>query len=269
LKVVLFCGGRGLRMQEASRRIPKPMIRVGDRPVLWHVMKYYAHFGHTEFILCLGHKAEVIKDYFLTYNEALSNDFVLTDGGQKVTLLGEDITEWKISFVHTGYAASVGERLARVRDHIGDDPYFLANYGDVLTDAYLPQVIDDVMARGVVACFLSVAPSYSFHSVRTDTEGIVEAVDDVREAGIRINGGHFVLRREIFDHMHPGDELVTDTFSRLIPQRQVMAWRHDGFWAPMDTLKEQQELEAMVEAGGGPWRLWEHERANGSATDSA
>lgn len=263
MKVVLFCGGKGLRMHEASRRIPKPMIRIGDRPVLWHVMKYYAHHGHTDFILCLGHKAEVIKDYFLSYNEALSNDFVLSEGGRTVTLLGEDIADWTISFVHTGYAASVGERLAKVRDHIGADPYFLANYGDVLTDAPLAQVIDDVVARGVVAGFLSVAPSYSFHSVRADADGTVESVDDVREAGIRINGGHFVFRREVFDYMRAGDELVTDTFARLIPERQVMAWRHDGFWAPMDTLKEQQELEAMVEAGGGPWRLWERDRLNG------
>jgi glucose-1-phosphate cytidylyltransferase len=257
MKVVLFCGGKGLRMQEASRRIPKPMVRIGDRPVLWHVMKYYAHFGHTDFILCLGHKSEVIKEYFLSYNEAFSNDFVLSHGGRQVHLLGEDIADWKISFVHTGYSASVGERLARVREHIGDDPYFLANYGDVLTDAPLPEVIDDVVSRGVVAGFLSVAPSYSFHSVQTDATGVVEGVHDVREAGIRINGGHFVLRNDLFDYMRPGDELVTDTFGRLIAERQVVAWRHDGFWAPMDTLKEQQELEAMVEAGGGPWRLWE------------
>ena len=257
MKVVLFCGGKGLRMQEASRRIPKPMVRIGDRPVLWHVMKYYAHFGHTDFILCLGHKSEVIKEYFLAYNEAFSNDFVLSHGGRQVHLLGEDIADWNISFVHTGYAASVGERLARVREHIGDDPYFLANYGDVLTDAPLAEVIDDVVSRGVAAGFLSVAPSYSFHSVRTDATGVVEGVLDVREAGIRINGGHFVLRNDLFDYMRPGDELVTDTFARLIAERQVVAWRHDGFWASMDTLKEQQELEAMVEAGGGPWRLWE------------
>lgn len=267
MKVVLFCGGKGLRMQEASRRIPKPMIRIGDRPVLWHVMKYYAHFGHTEFILCLGHKSEVIKDYFLTYNEAYSNDFVLSHGGRQVELLGEDIADWKISFVHTGYSASVGERLAKVRAHIGDDPYFLANYGDVVTDAPLDRLIADVTARGVMAGFLSVSPSYSFHSIDADESGIVRAVQDVTQANIRINGGHFVLRRELFDHMQPGDELVTDTFGRLIPEGEVMAWRHDGFWAPMDTLKEQQELEAMVEAGGGPWRLWERDRQNGAPTE--
>lgn len=257
MKVVLFCGGKGLRMQEASRRIPKPMIRIGDRPVLWHVMKYFAYHGHTEFILCLGHKQEVIKEYFLTYNEALSNDFVLSGGGSRVRLLNEDIADWRITFVDTGYSANVGERLRRVREHIGDDEYFLANYGDVLTDAPLTRVVERAKASGSIASFLMVRPGYTFHTVETDDDGVVTAVKDVTRSDIWVNGGYFVLNRRLFDYMEPGEELVTDVFAKLVAERQLSAWRHEGFWAPMDTLKEQQELEAMVEAGGGPWRVWE------------
>lgn len=257
MKVVLFCGGKGLRMQEASTRIPKPMIRIGDRPVLWHVMKYFAHHGHTEFILALGHKQEIIKEYFLSYNEALSNDFVLSGGGSRVRLLNEDIADWRVTFVDTGYSANVGERLRRVRRYIGEDEYFMANYGDVLTDAPLDRLLAQSIATGCIATFLMVRPSYTFHTVETDGDGLVTDVKDVVRSDIWVNGGYFVLNRRIFDYMEPGEELVTDVFDKLVPDKQVSAWRHEGFWAPMDTLKEQQELEAMVEAGGGPWRLWE------------
>lgn len=257
MKVVLFCGGKGLRMQEASRRIPKPMIKIGGRPVLWHVMKYFAHHGHTEFILCLGHKQEVIKEYFLNYSEAMSNDFVLSAGGGRVKLLGEDISDWRIHFIDTGHAANVGERLRRVQAHIGDDVHFLANYGDVLTDAPLNDMIDNLRRLDRVASFLSVPPAYTFHTVDVRDEHTVSAVRDVADAGIWVNGGYFVFRRDIFDYMRPGEELVTDVFAKLIPEEQLVTYRHRGFWAPMDTLKEQQELEAMVEAGGGPWRVWD------------
>ncbi|MFN8109911.1 MAG: sugar phosphate nucleotidyltransferase [Thermoleophilia bacterium] len=260
MKVVLFCGGKGLRMREASRRIPKPMIRIGDRPVLWHVMKYFAHHGHTEFILCLGHKQEAIKEYFLSYNEALSNDFVLSGGGTRVRLLNEDIADWRITFVDTGYSANVGERLRRVREHIGRDEYFLANYGDVLTDAPLDRMIGHALSRVNIASFLMVRPSYTFHTVTADEDGRVSAVKDVVESDLWVNGGYFVLNRRIFDYMEPGEELVTDVFAKLVRDGQLSAWRHEGFWAPMDTLKEQQELEALVEAGGGPWRVWERGR---------
>ena len=257
MKVVLFCGGKGLRMQEASRRIPKPMVTIGGRPVLWHVMKYFAHHGHTEFILCLGHKSDVIKEYFLNYSEALSNDFVLTAGGQRVKLLHEDISDWKISFIDTGYSANVGQRLRAVREHIGDDEYFLANYGDVLTDAPLNEMISQLKGLNRVASFLCVQPSYSFHTVQMKDEHLVGGVRSITETDLWINGGYFVLRQDLFDYLEPGFELVTDCFERLIEIEQLVAYKHHGFWAPMDTLKEQMELEAMVEAGGGPWRLWE------------
>jgi glucose-1-phosphate cytidylyltransferase len=264
VKVVLFCGGKGLRMREASEIVPKPMVKIGSRPVLWHIMKYYAHFGHTDFVLCLGHKAEVIKDYFLNYTEALSNDFVLSGSDKSVELLQSDISEWTITFVDTGYSSSIGQRLRKVREHVGGDDYFLANYGDVLTDADLPAMIGDAQRKGVSASFLAVRPNYTFHTIDFDGEGMVSGVRNVTASDIWVNGGYFVLRSDIFDYLHKGEELVVEAFGRLIDRGGLAGWQHEGFWAPMDTLKEQQELEAMVEGGGGPWRVWangEHEPA--------
>ena len=256
MKVVLFCGGMGLRMREASERTPKPMIPIGNRPLLLHLMKYYAHYGHTEFILCLGYQAHVIKDYFLNYNEALANDFVLTRDGT-VELLKSDIQGWKISFVNTGLRASIGQRLRAVREHIGSDEYFLANYSDALTDAPLPEMIARLQGENKVANFLCVQPTYSFHFVALNEEGTVAGMQDVKQANVWINGGFFAFRRDIFEYLHEGEELVEAPFQRLIAEEQLLAHRYQGFWAPMDTLKDRDNLESLFEGGQPPWAVWE------------
>ena len=134
MKVVLFCGGLGTRLREYSDQIPKPMVPIGYRPVLWHVMKYYAGFGYKDFILCLGYKADVIKNYFLNYDESLTNDFVFENGGRDIQLISSDIDDWRITFVDTGLAATIAERLVAVKEYLGDDEVFLANYSDGLTN---------------------------------------------------------------------------------------------------------------------------------------
>ena len=151
MKVVLFCGGRGLRLREHSEAIPKPMVPIGYRPILWHVMRYYAHFGHRDFILCLGYRADAIKDYFLHYDEAVSNDFVLSDGGRRVELLGSDIADWRITFADTGLDTTIGERLRRVRHLLEGEEMFLANYGDTLTDAPLDRLVETFRADTATA----------------------------------------------------------------------------------------------------------------------
>ena len=256
MKVVIFCGGQGLRMREASDVVPKPMVPIGSRPVLWHVMKYYAHFGFTEFVLCLGYKSEAIKHFFLTYNEALANDFVLSEGGAKVHLLKTDIHNWNITFVDTGLHACIGERLHAVRHLLRDDEMFLANYGDTLTNADLPAMIARTRATGATASFLAVRPNYSFHVVSMDDEGIVDGIHDVTRSDVWINGGYFVLRSELLDDLRPGEELVEEPFHRLLASDQLLAQRHEGFWAPMDTLKDKQWLESLHESGQAPWQLW-------------
>ncbi len=256
MKVVLFCGGYGMRLREFSQNVPKPLVPIGDRPVLWHIMKYYAHFGHTEFILCLGYQGHAIKRYFLEYDETVSNDFVMAKGGDDLRLLGCDIRDWTITFVDTGLEANIGERLRRVRPYVEDDEVFLANYADGLTDFHLPDLVDRVETTGAVGGFVTVRPPYSFHVVDAEPDGEVNAVRDLTQADLRINGGYFVFRREIFDYMRAGEELVQEPFRRLVDQRLLTSRAHDGFWMSMDTFKEKQRLDDMFGRGERPWALW-------------
>ncbi len=261
MKVVIFCGGMGLRLREQTEQIPKPMVPIGYRPVLWHVMRYYAHFGHTDFILCLGYKADSIKQYFLSYDEMLTNDFVLEKGGKQVTLLASDIDDWRISFVDTGLETNIGQRLKAVQPFLRDEEVFLANYADVLTDARLDDMIADFRRRGVVAQMMAVQPNYTFHLVEAGPDHLVQRMRDVRESHMWINGGYFVLGREIFDVIGDGEELVREPFDRLIDRRALAAYHHTGFWAPMDTLKDKQMLDELYQQGRRPWCVWEQGRA--------
>jgi glucose-1-phosphate cytidylyltransferase len=254
-----------MRMREASEVVPKPMIPIGSRPVLWHVMKYYAHFGFTDFVLCLGYRAEAIKHFFLTYNEAMANDFVLSNGGASVHLLKTDIHNWNITFVDTGLKASIGERLRAVRHLLDDDEMFLANYGDTLTDADLPAMVARAKEADATASFLAVRPNYSFHVVAMNGDGRVSGLSDVTRSDIWINGGYFVFRSQVLDELGPGEDLVEEPFRRLAEQGQLLAQRHEGFWAPMDTLKDKQCLETLHESGEAPWQVWDPARSSDPA----
>jgi glucose-1-phosphate cytidylyltransferase len=253
VKVVIFCGGLGVRMGEATERIPKPMIPIGTRPILWHIMKWYASWGHTDFILCLGYRGETIKDYFLTYQEALSNDFILSNGGREVQLLARDIENWTITFVDTGLHSTIGQRLKLVEPYIGDDAMFLATYGDGLTDAPLDDLIAGLERNDKTGLFISVKPRVEYHVVRANEDGLVQSIDPLASADVWINGGFFVFRRSIFDVIEPGDELVDKPFSRLIERGQLITYRYEGFWEPMDTIKDKQRLDGLLEDQRAPW----------------
>lgn len=256
MKVVLFCGGFGMRMREYSEAVPKPMVPIGYRPILWHVMKYYAHYGHKDFILCLGYKADVIKNYFRNYDECVSNDFVLSGGGKKVELLSSDIDDWRITFVDTGLTANIGMRLKAVEKHLCDEEIFLANYSDGLCDANLDELVETFRKSNKVACFVSVKPRASFHMISVDREGIVKSIEHITKTGARINGGYFLFRPELFRYMKEGDELVEQPFRRLISAGRLVSHAHNGFWACMDTFKERQELEDLYSRGDAPWTVW-------------
>jgi glucose-1-phosphate cytidylyltransferase len=256
MKVVLFCGGQGMRMREFSEAIPKPMVPIGTRPVLWHLMRYYAHYGHTDFVICLGYKGEAIKEYFLDYKEWLSNDFVLSEGGTRVDLLDSDIDDWRMTFVDTGMRANIGERLMAVREHLEGEDVFLANYADGLTDAPLPEMLDHFSQQDKVASFLCIQPRQTFHIVNFSYSGALDSIQSAADSGIWINGGFFVFDKRIFDYMRPGEELVHEPFSRLISDDQLTAYRHKGFWAGMDTFKDRQELDDMYQRGGAHWEVW-------------
>jgi len=256
MKVVLFCGGFGTRLREHSDTVPKPLVNVGVRPILWHLMRYYAHYGHKEFILCLGYRGDMIRDYFLTYNECVSNDFTLSEGGKKIELHGQDIADWKITFVDTGLHSNIGERLMRVREYLKGEQYFLANYADGLSDIPMDKMIADVKSRQCLAIFAAINGLHSFHTVDATSDGYATRMGLMQGSDIRINGGFFVLSTEIFNYMEQGDELVEKPFERLIAQRKLAVYRHDGFWRSMDTLKDKITFDRMEASGKCPWMIW-------------
>lgn len=256
MKVVLFCGGLGMRMREFSEHLPKAMVPIGYRPIIWHLMKYYDHYGHRDFVFCLGYRGDLIKQYFRAYDETLSNDFVLSQGGSVVELLNQDIGSWRLTFVDTGANVNVGQRLKAVRPFVEQEEIFLANYTDGLIDADLDAYVEAFKKSGKVASFISVRPGSTFHIVSADPDGRVEAVRGIEETDLWINGGFFIFRREIFDYMKPGEELVHQPFQRLIDEGQLITHHHRGFFMAMDTFKERQHLEERYESGDMPWAVW-------------
>ncbi len=256
MKVVLFCGGLGMRLREYDENVPKPMVPIGYRPILWHVMKYYAHFGHKDFILCLGYRADVIKNYFRNYDECVSNDFVLSEGGRRLELLQSDIGDWRITFVDTGANASIGQRLKAVEPHVAGEAEFFANYSDGLTDVPLPAQLEHFRRHERAASFLCVRPHLSYHFVVSRDDGQVTSVQDVARTGLRINGGFFIFRSEIFDYLRQGEDLVMDAFPRVLARNQLLAYRYDGFWQSMDTFRDKQRLDEMYARGDAPWEVW-------------
>ncbi len=256
MKVVLFCGGLGTRLREYSETIPKPLVNVGPRPIMWHLMKYYAHFGHTDFVLCLGHRGDLIKEYFLHYDECQSNDFHMSKGGKEIVPFHTDIDDWNVSFIDTGVNSCVGERLRAVREHVEDEELFLANYTDGLSNVQMPAVIDFAERSQAVATFVSVRPSQTFHAVDVDSEGRVVDMAPANASEVWINGGYFVLRPEVFDYMEQGEELVEEPFARLMAQGSLYGYRHDGFWSAMDTFKDKMAFDERYASGDRPWEVW-------------
>ena len=268
MKVVLFCGGLGTRLKEYSETIPKPMVDIGYRPIMWHLMKYYAHFGHKDFILCLGYRGDLIKNYFLNYNECMSNDFVLSRGGREVRIVNNDIDDWTISFVDTGLNANIGQRLKAVQPYLAGEEVFMANYTDGLSDLHLPDYLDFFAKQDKVAGFLSVQPSASFHIVTAGADGVVTDIQAAQAANLWINGGFFVFKQTIFDYLRGGEELVGEPFQRLLARRQLVTYKNPGFWTCMDTFKEKKMLDERYACGDTPWAVWEHAHKNGQTANA-
>ncbi|MGE0046759.1 MAG: sugar phosphate nucleotidyltransferase [Hyphomonadaceae bacterium] len=252
MKVVLFCGGLGTRIREYSESIPKPMIPIGHQPILWHVMNYYSERGHKDFVLCLGYKANTIKDYFLNYRQQAYADCVVE--GPNVELLTAKEDDWRVALIDTGVWRNIGGRLWAVKDHVKDEEVFLANYSDGLSDVDLDDMIAKFKASDKIACFLAVNPPITYHIADIADDGRVREflTSDVSE--IWINGGFFLLKPAIFDYMKEGEELVVEPFQRLIAENKLMAYKYKGFWRSMDTLRDRQVLEDMIEKGEMPWR---------------
>jgi len=260
MKTVLFCGGLGTRIRDYSENIPKPMIPIGDKPILSHLMHYYSQYGQKDFILCLGYKADIIKEFFLNYLTPIYAD------GDDIQVHGGPQQDWRITMIDTGSWRNIGERLYAVRAYLSDEGMFLANYSDGLADVDLPAMIKAFRQSEKIACFLAVRPSLSLHLVEMDESGSVKGLRAAQNANLWINGGFFIFRTQIFNYLREGEELVEAPFKRLIEADQLLAFKHEGFWRTMDTLKDKQVLEDLVERGTMPWRLGGVQR---SATRSA
>ena len=261
MKVVLFCGGLGMRLRDYSESVPKPLVPIGPRPILWHIMKYYAHYGHKDFILALGWRGDAIKEYFLNYDECVSNNFVLRQG-EKIDLLHSDIHDWTMTFVDTGLSSNVAQRLKALEPYLAGEDFFLANYSDGVSDLHLPTLVDHAHERNAIATFMAVRPHMSMHLMDATEDGYVTKMTPVATSDFWMNAGFFVFKTDIFQHIHPGDELVVETFERLIAVREVTAMRHSGFWACMDTFKEKQTLDELYNQGAAPWCVWSEEHGN-------
>ena len=255
MRVVLFCGGLGTRLREHSDTIPKPLVNIGHRPILWHLMRYYAHFGHTEFILCLGYRGDLIREYFLNFREELTNDFVLRPTTGEVQLLSRDAADWSITFVDTGLHSNIGQRLMKVRRFVENEPVFLANYADGLSNIPLGDLVGLLEKKQATACFASVRSAHSFHTVRAGHDGLVTQMGAMSEGDLWLNGGFFALRGEIFNHINEGEELVVEPFARLIAKQQLVTYQHHGFWQAMDTFKDKITFDRMDARGDCPWIL--------------
>jgi len=218
-------------------------------------MQYYSQHGHRDFILCLGYKANVIKEYFLNYNQAANSDCIISNFGNKVEILGEGSPDWRVSLIDTGIWRNIGQRLVAVRHLVKDEEVFLANYSDGLSDVPLEAMIDRFKKSGKIGCFIAVHPPISFHLAEFDGKESVQRLRSSQESDIWINGGYFIFRNQIFDFIKEGEELVLQPFERLIAAGQLMAYKYEGFWRAMDTLRDRQVLEDMVEKGEMPWRL--------------
>jgi len=253
MKVVLFCGGLGTRIREYSESVPKPMIPIGHQPILWHVMNYYSQYGHKDFVLCLGYKANTVKDFFLNYKTQTYGDCIVE--GSKIEMLGAREEDWRVAMIDTGVWRNIGSRLWAVRDHVKNEEMFLANYSDGLSNVNLDDMIEQFKNSDKIACFLAVHPPVTYHIADIAEDGRVNHFMTSDRSEIWINGGFFLLKPEIFDYMNDGEELVVEPFERLIKENKLMAYKHTGFWRSMDTLRDRQVLEDMMEKGDMPWRV--------------
>jgi glucose-1-phosphate cytidylyltransferase len=255
--VVLFCGGLGTRLREHSETIPKPLVAIGYRPILWYLMKYYAHYGHTEFIVCLGYRGDLIKEFFLSYEPGHSSDFTLERGRRVSAATTSDVADWSIRFVDTGLHSNIGARLRAVEPYLEGEEVFLANYSDQLSDLPLDAYLAEFQKSTALAGFVSVRPSQSYHVATIRDDGLVASLQPAGLGEYWINGGYLALRREVFQYMRAGEELVEEPFQRLIDAGRLYSYRYSGFWRSMDTFKDKIGFDRMWGRGERPWEVWQ------------
>lgn len=260
MKVVILCGGYGTRIRDVADDIPKPMIPIGNLPILWHIMKYYSTLGFNEFILCLGYKGHAIKDFFLNYNAHIS-DFTMKLGDMKSieyhNLHNE--ADWKITFAETGLNSMTGARVKKIEKYLGDDEHFMLTYGDGVGNVDLKKLIDTHISGNKVLTLTGVRPPGRFGELMCNSDGLVtEFNEKPQTTGGRISGGFFVCNRRLFEYLDDREELVfeQEPMRGLVKSSELMVYEHNGFWQPMDTYREYKLLNGLYNKGEAPWVIW-------------
>lgn len=256
MKVVILAGGYGTRIRDVSDDIPKPMIPIGPYPILWHIMRSYAHFGHKEFIICVGYKGHLIKNFFLNY-EAYTRDFTIRFGRNAgVSYHSEpDVSDWSVTLADTGTRSMTGARVSRIRKYVRDED-FLLTYGDGVSDVDISQLIAFHKSHGRILTVTGVRPPGRFGEMATTHNGRVAEFNEKPQATAgRISGGFFVAGPRLFEYLDEREDLVFEQgpMRQLVQDGQLMMYEHDGFWQPMDTSREFQLLNSLYEAGKAPW----------------
>ncbi len=259
-KVVILCGGLGTRLREETEFRPKPMVEVGGRPILWHIMKTYAHYGFREFVLCLGYRGNMIREYFLNY-EAMSNDFTISLGadGRKIDYHGaHDEQGFRVTLVNTGADTMTGGRVKRVEPFIDGD-LFMVTYGDGLADIDIRKLLNYHCAHGKIATITAVRPMSRFGVLEIDNSGHVETFAEKPELDGWASAGFFVFHRRFFEYLDGGDGQIMEQepLTRLVADGQLAGFRHEGFFYAMDTYREYEALKKMWNSGQAPWKVWQ------------
>ncbi|MFQ5875039.1 MAG: glucose-1-phosphate cytidylyltransferase [Dehalococcoidia bacterium] len=257
MKVVILCGGAGTRLREETEVRPKPMVEIGERPILWHIMKIYAHYGYNDFVLCLGYKGEVIKNYFLNY-EFMDNDFTinLETGDTKIPFRRNTVS-WRVTLADTGLNAMTGARVKRIERYI-DGPEFMLTYGDGVTDLDIRTLVEFHQAHGKIGTVTGVSPASRYGELRIKGDRVTSFREKPQTQEAFISGGYFVFKREFFDLLSEEDDCVLERepLERLAAQGELMVYTHQGFWQCMDTARDLDFLRTLWSQGPAPWKIW-------------
>ena len=256
MTVVFLAGGLGTRLSEVTALRPKPMVEIGGKPILLHIMNIYSHFGFDEFILGLGYRGELIKEYFLNYYHHQSDLIINLKKGEITTSKSNDIKNWVIHLIDTGPNTMTGGRLYRLKDKLKDETFMLT-YGDGVADVDIKELIKFHKSHGKIATVTAVRPVARFGGMIFDKDRVTEFKEKPQTGEGWINGGFFVFEPEIFDYLRQGDETVLegDPMEKLVEDGQLMGFKHEGFWQCMDTIRDKQLLEKLWESGNAPWKV--------------
>lgn len=256
MKVVILAGGRGTRLTEETTVKPKPMVEIGGKPILWHIMKIYSHYGFRDFIVCLGYRGYVIKEYFANYF-LHSSDLTIDMQTNEIVFHGSRAEPWRVTLVDTGEGTLTGGRLLRVRNYLDADEPFLLTYGDGLADVDISAQVRFHRQHGALATMTVVRPPARFGSSLIEGDRVVAFREKPQAEGGFINGGFFVMSTDVLECIDGDDTPLESTpLERLVARDELRAWPHEGFWQPMDTLREKDLLEALWSTGDAPWRVW-------------